>query len=333
MKKFLLTTIALMGMTGMAFAGTGTLEDPYTPSEALAKIAGGYEGAAVVKGYVITISEISTSYGNATYTLGDEANSTSTLSVYRGYYLDGAKFTNENQLKIGDLLVVSGELVNYKGNTPQFTTGSKIISINGSTEAGDDTPGEPAPEPETPKGENVTFNFTDPASLGISYVPEQQENDLTGLVVESNGVSIAFANNGGSTVPRLWYASGNYTMRFYKDNTLTISAPEGQYLTGVVFDGSNLGTDWTYSNGSLQGSTWVPTGDINQVVIGKSATGNAPAIKSIIVYYSNESGVEEILAAEDSEAVYFNLQGQRVNNPERGIFIKVVNGKALKVVK
>ena len=51
------------------------------------------------------------------------------------------------------------------------------------------------------------------------------------------------------------------------------------------------------------------------------------------VYYTDAAGVEEILAADDSEAVYFNLQGQKVNNPERGIFIKVVNGKAAKVVK
>ena len=39
-------------------------------------------------------------------------------------------------------------------------------------------------------------------------------------------------------------------------------------------------------------------------------------------------GVEEA----DGEAVYYNLQGVRVANPEHGIFVKVVNGKASKVV-
>jgi hypothetical protein len=44
------------------------------------------------------------------------------------------------------------------------------------------------------------------------------------------------------------------------------------------------------------------------------------------------SGVESI-EADDAEAVYFNLQGVRVNNPEKGIFIRVANGKSSKVVK
>ena len=44
------------------------------------------------------------------------------------------------------------------------------------------------------------------------------------------------------------------------------------------------------------------------------------------------TGVESIETTE-GEAVYFNLQGVRVNNPERGIFVKVQNGKAAKVVK
>lgn len=45
------------------------------------------------------------------------------------------------------------------------------------------------------------------------------------------------------------------------------------------------------------------------------------------------SGVDSIEAENDGEAVYFNLQGVRVDNPENGIFVRVANGKAVKVVK
>lgn len=44
-----------------------------------------------------------------------------------------------------------------------------------------------------------------------------------------------------------------------------------------------------------------------------------------------ESGINAI-DAENGEAAYFNLQGVRVANPENGIFIRVQNGKAHKVV-
>lgn len=44
------------------------------------------------------------------------------------------------------------------------------------------------------------------------------------------------------------------------------------------------------------------------------------------------TGVEGIESVEEGEAVYYNLQGVKVDNPEHGIYVKVVNGKASKVV-
>lgn len=45
------------------------------------------------------------------------------------------------------------------------------------------------------------------------------------------------------------------------------------------------------------------------------------------------SAVEEIEAAEDAPARYYNLQGVEVSNPENGIFIRVSGDKATKVIK
>lgn len=57
---------------------------------------------------------------------------------------------------------------------------------------------------------------------------------------------------------------------------------------------------------------------------------NAPQIAPIEI--SIPSGIAGI-EAENGEAVYFNLQGVRVENPENGIFIRVQNGKAVKITK
>lgn len=43
------------------------------------------------------------------------------------------------------------------------------------------------------------------------------------------------------------------------------------------------------------------------------------------------TGVDSVEAV-DGEAVYFNLQGQKVDNPDKGIYIKVSGGKASKVI-
>lgn len=110
--------------------GSGTEADPYNATAALA-IAKSLDESGSVEAYtygtVKTVS-IDTSYGNATYTITDGA---SNLSVFRGKYLNGDKFTSTDQLKEGDEVVVFGNLVNYKGNTPQYTTNSQIVKITG----------------------------------------------------------------------------------------------------------------------------------------------------------------------------------------------------------
>ncbi len=60
-------------------------------------------------------------------------------------------------------------------------------------------------------------------------------------------------------------------------------------------------------------------------------------ISSSIKYHDDTidlpTGIEDINAADASEAVYFNLQGVRVENPENGTFIRVLKGKAEKMMK
>ena len=142
-------------------AGEGTSASPYNCSRALelakALTADQTLEDKYVTGVITAISEINTNFGNATYTIGDEGF-TSTFSVYRGYYFNGNKFTSADQIKVGDKVVVKGTIVNFKGNTPQFTTGSQIVSLNGKTEGGGDTPVDPKPEePDTP----ITANSAD----------------------------------------------------------------------------------------------------------------------------------------------------------------------------
>lgn len=89
-----------------------------------------------VKGIVVEVGEVDTDqYGNATYNIADATDATEKLIVYRGYYLKGAKFTAETaaELTVGKQVVVYGTLVNFKGNTPEFTSGNQLVSISEGT--------------------------------------------------------------------------------------------------------------------------------------------------------------------------------------------------------
>lgn len=102
---------------------------PISVSEALTIIGGLGTGSQTlyVKGYISKITEISTNFGNATYSIVDNIGDESSLSVYRGLYKNGAKFESTEQLKVGDIVTVSGTATMYKDTTPQFSAGSQIV--------------------------------------------------------------------------------------------------------------------------------------------------------------------------------------------------------------
>lgn len=128
-------------------SGSGTASDPYNVAAALQKAQSlvaynngdelGSQNSATVytKGKVVSV-EIDPSYGNATYYISADGTAETQLEVYRGKYINGDNFIMADQLKVGDEVVVYGTLVNFKGNAPEYTAGSKLISINGSTEPG-----------------------------------------------------------------------------------------------------------------------------------------------------------------------------------------------------
>ncbi|MBQ1587890.1 MAG: hypothetical protein II081_02445 [Prevotella sp.] len=114
-------------------SGHGTAEDPFNVARALALVSSGNHdsGAEVyVKGIISQVNEVSTQYGNATYFISDDGKTDSQLEIYRGYYINGEKFSDEtkDQIKEGKKVVIAGKLTLY-GETIEFTTGSKIISI------------------------------------------------------------------------------------------------------------------------------------------------------------------------------------------------------------
>ena len=114
---------------------TNTPETAYTVAKAndLITAGQGLETEVYVIGTITNIEEVSTSYGNATYWIGDGAEySANDLKIFRGYYLEDEYFTAEDQIKVGDKVIVYGKLVDYNG-TKEMNTGSSIYSLNGVT--------------------------------------------------------------------------------------------------------------------------------------------------------------------------------------------------------
>ena len=133
-----------------------------------------------------------------------------------------------------------------------------------------------------------------------------------GMAQINNYISVVIAEVEDETIPSDWAKLADASLPetqswdFYAQNpSISLDA----------YKGKKVRIGFKYTSTEECAGTW----EIKNVRV-KGDTANVP---------SGIAGIE----AEDGEAVYFNLQGVRVQNPENGVFIRVQNGKAVKIMK
>ncbi|MBP5514256.1 MAG: hypothetical protein J6Y04_05735 [Bacteroidaceae bacterium] len=110
-----------------------TPETAYTPAEAVAIIDAGKDlnTKVYVKGIVSEIKSLDTSrYARAQYYISEDGTTENQFYIYNGYYLGGADFTSDDQLKVGDNVIVYGQLTKY-GDTYEMNQNNEIYELNG----------------------------------------------------------------------------------------------------------------------------------------------------------------------------------------------------------
>ena len=201
--------------------GDGTEANPYSASQALEMIANGEnnpDAEVYIKGKVSQIKEVSAQFGNATYWISDDGSTETQLYVFRGKYLNGEKFTSEDQLKVGDEVVILGKLTTFNDD-PQVGTGSSIVSING--EGGGSTAGGAV----SISGDVVTLTNsavtagTETATLNVADITDLKKGDKPSSLTMSDGSVITFDANGETNGPAYYVTD----MRVYKNNIMHFS--------------------------------------------------------------------------------------------------------------
>ena len=255
--------------------GSGTLDDPYNATAANAYIATLASGAEsdkdiYIKGKVSSIKEaFTTQYGNASFYLSDNGDDKEEqFYVFRTLYLGNKKYTEGDQIKAGDEIIVCGKVVNYMGNTPETAANkSYIYSLNGKTEGGGG--GETPSGDEQAKGSGTQ---TDPYNVKAIY-------DITAKL------------EAGQTSDNDYYFKGKICSVKY-----TFSAQYGTATFNVSEDGKTGGTEficysvYTFGNQPwVEGNTQVAVGD-EVVICGKITNYNGTletASKKAYIYSLN----------------------------------------------
>ena len=131
-------------------SGDGTEANPYNVAGVLEFISGlGADTPSTkdvyVKGIITEVTEkFGTQYGNATFIMSDTESGANKFTFYRGLYIGNVKYSKDTDtnIKEGDVVVICGKVVNYKGNTPETSQGGAyVVSING--QGGGTTPPTP----------------------------------------------------------------------------------------------------------------------------------------------------------------------------------------------
>ena len=274
-----------------------------------------------VKGYVVGTPDWqrksdNSLYGNVEFKIADEKGGTNLLTVYHCNNLNNEKYTEEtiNNFKEGDLVVVEGVLQMYVKNgegTPEIST-CHLVSINGSTDSGNVTPG---PDPSGDTEINVTTALEKINALGTSetaYVDNKAVFQVKGYVVGTpdwqrksdnslyGNVEFKIADEkGGSNVLTVYHCK-NFNNENYTEETI---------------------------NNFKEGDLVVVEGVLQIYVKGDNAT---PEINYChLVSINGTTGISNATVEKTNNAPAYNVAGQRVGASYKGIVI--INGK--KVIK
>ena len=123
--------------------GNGTVDSPYNPLAVVQYIKSLEAGVnssdyVYIKGIVSSTKEISAQFGNASFYISADGTTTGTqFYVYRVKGLGNKNIASDDEVKVGDKVIICAKVVNYGGNTPETVQGEGYIyALNGKTEGG-----------------------------------------------------------------------------------------------------------------------------------------------------------------------------------------------------
>jgi len=211
-------------------AHEGTEADPYTVADARVVIDKVGETGIADQYVAGIVSEIVTAYnstyGNITYDISDDGTTEAAqLRAYRGFDKDGAWFTSEDDVMVGDEVVVKGLLKKF-GSTYEFDAGNQLVSLNRSKAAAGLAYTETAVEKNIGDA-TFTNTLTNPNGLTVTY----SSTATSVATVDENG-EVTIVGMGTTTIKATFAGNTSY-LADEVSYTLTVNDPS---LIKVTFD-------------------------------------------------------------------------------------------------
>ena len=254
--------------------GTGTLEDPFNAAAAIAaakELPSGTESEELyfIKGVVNSVTEAySASFGNATFYIADEVNSTTQFLVYRALYLDNKKYTSGDNIEVGDTVAVCGKITYYNGKTPETVQNQAYLY---SLKKGNGTPQTPIEGAVGSGTKDDPYDVPTTIKL-IAAGPPSTKIYTKGIVSQVDEISEQYGNatyyisNDGSTTDQLEvYRGMGLGGAKFQANGLEVGDEVIVYGQVVYWNNKTMeftqGSELYMLNGETAGNAPAPTGE------------------------------------------------------------------------
>jgi len=262
--------------------GDGTLENPFNPAQAIDAVKDltwtsntDYEkvGPYYVKGKISRIANKGTftesgTYGNASFYISEDGTETDEFYCFRVLYFGNKKFEDgQTDIKVGDEVVICGELMNYKGNTPETVSGKAYLySLNGSTtDAGDGEVTAKVSFSKSTVSIEVGKTVANPAETNSSATVTYTSDDESVVTVSSDGTITAIAVGTATITAAVeaveGFSAGSATCKVTVKESGSSSDDTSYTLDSDAIKAAHTAA-WTYTSGeqaiiASDGSEWI----------------------------------------------------------------------------
>ena len=211
-------------------AHAGTEEDPYTVADAKNVIdALGTKNAVYASGIICQVDAIDlTENFYATYWISaDGLTEGQKLEAYHGKYLDNANFSTEDDIKIGDEVVIYGNLKKFSTSVYEFDAGNYLTSLS-RTKVAAGLAYETASVEKNVGAEKFTNTLTNPNNVTVAY----SSSNASVASVDAETGEVTVNAMGEATITATFAGNASY-LPGSVSYTISVNDPS---ITKVTFD-------------------------------------------------------------------------------------------------
>lgn len=263
--------------------GTGTEADPFNVAAAIAKCQEAGTTATTEVYFVtgkVTVADESgvAQYGNITLSLVDEG-ATAVFTAYQIFSVGGTKFTTTGNVKVGDTVVVKGQLVNYNSNTPETAKGTgELVSVNGQAPVA-----KPGISVKTATSINydileaeVAFTVNNPVAGQNVTIADIKDGGFATVTLEAAAVKVVFAAENTTENAK----EVSFTLKYQGASDVTCTVTQKVKPSG---DQPSFESTLTWTNGTNAYAEQEATINEQAVKVYKLSTSSKPGDATITV--------------------------------------------------